>query len=459
MSQGAALLLFEDSTVTLSSEDARHLGLKPGDGLLACGRKTAPVRFRLGASAHTLEIPFSLLSLFGLSAVETGTIGLYRGPDRIPRLGPVVTMLHSLPAPELPFFEGLFAQNLARECREKGLLFSLMLPDQFDFVSRQGYGALAVPQGVGRTKAAWQDQPVPLPDLIFNQVALLLPGQEEPYGRVWRSYSTRPGGFPVLLTRGGLNKTKAFQLLAADDLASSYLPCTRTVHSVAAIQDLLLEFGQVFLKPEGGSHGLNIIRLTDQGSAVLAEFRLGNENVRRSLASPDELESFLRPAFSASTYVCQQAIRRPEVDGGVVDFRVGLARNDRGEWEVCYYRLKHAPPGAICTNWGYGTAWYDLEDMMDRVFPGRESVVREALDRCGLAVARAVSGAEGGDCCQLAVDVVLDPDRHPWVLEVNERPEHGEREGQRVAHRLAGYFVLIAGAAGRLLVRVLPVAG
>lgn len=459
MTPGATLLLFEPSTITLCRQDAARLRLKTGDGLLSCGKKTVPVRFQVGAPARSLEAPFSVLSILGLAGAESALLGFYRGPDGVPRLGPVVTALQSFPVPMLPRYETTFLRNLARYCREQGILFSVMLPEQADLAARQGRGCVAIPAEADESGALWEERPLPLPDVVFNQVALLSPVQMESYRRISQLYSARPGGHPSFLTRGWLDKSKAFQLLGADHETIQYLPRTVSLGPVETMWQMLAEFGQVFLKPEAGSHGLNIIRLSAEGPSYLGEFRSENVNVRRSFASRGEVESFLAPALSKATYVCQQAISRPKIDGGAVDFRVALARNGQGRWEVCYYRLKRAPAGAICTNWDYGSTWHDLEELMDRVFPGRERSMVEVMDRCGLDVARAVSGAEAGDPCQLAVDLVLDPGGRPWVLEVNDRPEHGHEQGEKVARALVSYFIQAAGAMDRVMVRVFPVVG
>ncbi len=451
--------------ITLPRDLARRLRLRSGDGLLSCGKMILPVRFGVTAAAGSVEMSLFLWNSIGLQDVTPSWLGLYRGPEGVPHLGPVVAAVSSFPPAALPSENQLAFAGLTYSSRERGVLFYVTVPEKLDFASRRAGGFVLGPVGQEGDPPDWREVALPLPDVVINQITAVGPGQTEAYRRLGQEYAARPGGYPQFLTKGWLDKERAFRLLAADSLAARYVPCTVTLAagSTEVLWEMLDRFGQVFLKPTRGSAGLNILRLTNTPPHFLAEYRLGDRNIARVCDSKDEVRALIEPALGHSDYVCQQAIARPEVDGGPVDFRIALGRNGRGRWEPFYYRGRRAQPGAICTNRSYGGVWGPIDDLLDKVFPRSTHEMKEALIRCALDVARAVSGPEAGDCCLIALDIALDHQGHPWLLEVNDRPNLGG--GRTAAGKFAiwmmselmlSYSILVAGGTDRTLVWPLP---
>ena len=466
--------------VSLSKEDAESLGLREGEGRLAIGRRVFETRLSLGdAPPGWVQIPFSALRAAPLYNLA-GPIGLFAVPERATlHLGPVVGVMVGCPPAALPPDESYFLRRAHAVAAAKGIVLCTFTPAEADLTTRTTTGFQ--PGGAG---PAWLMLGFPLPDVVHNRTTLLAPQYSEAYGKVLGFYAAEErtseehsaDAGPVLFTKGGLTKVKALGLMTAHSLAAAFVPPTAVIDPTTGDPDDLFRaiaaLGQVFLKPQAGSQGEGIFRVTapgESGGSYLVEFRRGEENVAARCEGPDAVLDIVEPALAKTSHLCQKAIDRPEVDGSPLDFRAYLTRNGAGEWLVCYLCGRHARGGAICSHRRFGGVVTAAGELLEKAFPGRAGEVAKAIANCAGAAAAAVSGHEAGDCCELAADIAVDRAGRPWILEVNDCPnrlppdEDWVREATEVAMaNLLDYFLAAAeraaGAATgrRRLVRIMP---
>ncbi len=515
--------LAQGYTVTLSDEDALSLKVGKGPGRLAIGQREFAVDFRVGGPPPgQLEVPFLLLRASPLFVNLGWPLGLFRarraagsadgvggadaggGPeDGAVHLGPVVGVLVGSPPSTLAPEESYFLRLFHQEAAAKGAIACTFRPSDADLTRRTtaGFWPLALPGGAvaAPPPALWKMADFPLPDVVHNRTTLLAPEHKPAYGNVLWHYAGAEKGAPLFFTKGGLTKSHALDLMKAHPVAGPLVPSTRVIEAgpgreatdeearwVATIFDFLDEYGQAYIKPHYGSQGEGIFRATalhtafatglqPRGEGYLIEYRSGQDNVAIRCDGRAAVLALLGPSLAKSPYLCQKAIPRPEVDGFPVDFRAYLTRDGAGGWQVAYLCARHAKGGAICSHRRYGGVVTPAAGLLARAFPDRVAAVTDAMAECALAVADAVSGRHGGDCCELAVDIAVDTGGRPWVLEVNDCPnrlpaddEWVRRATARAVANLVDYLILAAGAGsrsgagagsgpeGRRLVRLMP---
>lgn len=470
-------------TVTLATEDARFLGIEEGDGRLAIGARIFDIRFRFGGSSGEMEAPFSLFRaapLFNLA----GTLNLYRvGGEGAVHLGPVVGVMIGCPPAALPQDEAYCLRRVHETASARGVVLCTFMPVDADLTGGTITGFQPMPSaGAEDLTASWRMMGFPLPNVVHNRTTLLAPQYSQAYGAVLHHYLVAEGGSPRFFTKGGLTKARALELMRAHAPSAPFVP--PTVVMEAKLPDLVLaweerlfsaiaEYQQVYLKPQYGSQGEGIYRVSARGAGLgfgsgsgesyLVEYRSGADNVAARCQGRAAVLEILGPALAKTRYLCQKAVERPEVDGFPVDFRAYLTRDGARGWQVCYLCARHALGGAICSHRRFGGVVTPAAEILERAFPGRANPVAQDMAVCALAAATAVAGREGGDPCELAADIALDVDGRPWILEVNDCPNRlpptgaWVREGTTMAAgNLVDFFLHSAGAERRRLVRVMP---
>lgn len=209
---------------------------------------------------------------------------------------------------------------------------------------------------------------------------------------------SRPEAYHAL--RAGLGGLPVANPRALLELCTDKLRCQRQLDGLrvpeveadpSAFAATLARWGAGFLKPRFGSFG---------------------EGVRR-VSPGDPLPAHASVGGSAQPMILQRAIEPPQPWAGVA-CRVLVQRHPDGGWraETPVARCHRSDP---VVNAARGASVVPLEQLA----PGRAQAVAELAE----AAAQRLSALEEGDLLvELGIDVALDADLTPWILEINGRP-------------------------------------
>ncbi|PTM58051.1 YheC/YheD family protein [Desmospora activa] len=340
------------------------------------------------------------------------------------RIGPVIAILTTgfTGSPTAPFgLRSALFRNFLTAAQEDKPIFYVFTPEMVDWNNQVTSGWFYQPNANGSYQ--WIRRTVPLPDVVYeripNRKSESLPRVLECRERL-RSHIRCQ-----IFNQGFFNKWTVHEKLHNHELAAEHIPETYHSPSVSVIREMLERHQMVYLKPNGGSLGLGIFRITRHpNKGYFCRFREGDNNILRRFFS---LEALLRHAFGPQLnrlprYLVQQGIRLVKYNGRSVDFRVHMHKDKQGKWQVVGMGAKVAGLGSVTTHGRTGGSLLTAEELLSDSFPGKEKGMMEHIQNVSIQIARALEGEVNGHLGELGLDIGVDRYRKVWLFEVNSKP-------------------------------------
>lgn len=266
----------------------------------------------------------------------------------------------------------------------------------------------------------WTRGWMPFPHIIYDRCRYK---ESELFRRFRRFRQTYPR--LIYMNRPISNKWGMHQFLAKSAEIRPHLPDTRVYSDANQVVDQLRIFPLLYLKPINGTGGRGILRVQKQRNGYI--LLQGRERTRRimepKLVTPRQLPGVLSGWNLKNKYLIQQGIRNRLSDGRVFDFRLLIQKNGNGEWAVTGCAGRVGPRQSITSNLHGGGQAYPMAALLRRQFQGEDKVdsIRDSVYKLGENVAKTVE-EHFGQLCELGIDIAIDPDGHPWLLELNPKP-------------------------------------
>jgi hypothetical protein len=215
-------------------------------------------------------------------------------------------------------------------------------------------------------------------------------------------------------------KTKA--LLRSADLRR-YVPET-AVLSRSSLRSLLDRYGMAYVKPDFGTGGRGVMRTEKLRIGARTAYRYQILSRSASFGSFDGLYASVLRSRVKRKYLAQQGIRMLKYRNRPFDLRVMVQHNPEGHWETTGIIGRVAHPSRIVTNFHDRGTPTPVGALLSPHLPDRTARERQIsrLRTLGLNIARQMGKVFPG-VREVGVDVALDRKLHPWVLEVNTRPD------------------------------------
>jgi hypothetical protein len=383
------------------------LRISNGGLTIRFGGKTATAKVETDASGKTVMM---------LSADGYKHLKLPVPPARLKafcrqgvlELGPVIAVLTELtgsaPSENIrPFCEEL--HHLIE--KEGGCLFVEGLD------SRAGTGCTFSANG-------WKTGEVPEPDIVYNRIHSRLAEKSRQFGMKTAAYKEKGTGF---FNAKYLTKMEVYECLYANRFLRPYLPETCR-YGPACLAEKLGAFNILYAKPENGSQGRGIIRIEKKESRFLLghthqENRLPEvaENVEDTVQKMEQLTGTL-------PYILQQGIPLLSADGRQTDFRFLVWRTGaKNDWQIVSSLARTAADDAIVSNLSQGGLPTKPAPLICHHF-GKEKgrLVLELMHELAEAAAITLCSAGNGHFAEFGIDIGVDWDGKPWVIEANVKP-------------------------------------
>ncbi|MVP01805.1 YheC/YheD family protein [Paenibacillus lutrae] len=200
-----------------------------------------------------------------------------------------------------------------------------------------------------------------------------------------------------------------------------YIPATR-VMTKDSLLAMLSKYKMVYVKPDNGTFGNGVMRVDYEAGKVQA-YRYHHRTQVRKFARFDDLYTSLKAETRGRKYLVQKGIRMLKHHNNPFDLRVMVQSNLSGNWETTGVIGRVAHPTKIVTNYHNGGKLRSVEALLSPYLKKEERLRFEArLSKLGLDIAKAMKARYPG-IVEVGVDVAVDHQLHPWVLEVNTRPD------------------------------------
>ncbi|SEN46686.1 YheC/YheD family protein [Paenibacillus sp. OV219] len=197
------------------------------------------------------------------------------------------------------------------------------------------------------------------------------------------------------------------------------IPVTK-VWASPALEQLLQDFGMVYVKPDQGTFGLGVIRVEKQSDI---SYSYQHDTKIMQFTSFETLSRSLQRLIGSRRYLIQQGIQLLRYDGRRFDVRVMVQHTSQKAWETTGIigRLSH--PAKIVTNYHSGGTPMSIDQLMNpHLLPGQINSYKSWLAELGIATARQLQTTYPG-LKEIGIDLAIDESFQPWILEVNTLPD------------------------------------
>ncbi|WP_053362682.1 YheC/YheD family protein [Bacillus sp. FJAT-27251] len=367
------------------------------------GKWTKKVRIKEAKGMDEQSIGLSMQSDFPFELPDL-SYELSVDDDGI-HLGPVIAMIltnQKLTPKKLRSLKPYFKQYES----VKGLAFLARWSD-FDWKTQTVKGYCYSPDSQGEPN--WVHGTFPFPDVIYRR-------KREPKKLEEKVNETYKG---KMFNSDIFNKWEFHDALVKSDDTSSHVLPTCPYTDPLQLIEMLNTHPEVYLKPVKGSLGKGVFKIANLQSHYEVKFGKGE----KQKAKKKGIERFCEQMLSEKQYLIQKAVNT-KYKNKKVDFRVIMQKDETKQWKCTTIFARYGKRERITTN--YAGSLVSGIDALETVFQMKHNEAiekqKEVITICK-KVCLQLEEAFGlyGD---LGLDVIIDEDLKPWVLEANKFHAH-----------------------------------
>ncbi|MGU3472601.1 YheC/YheD family protein [Paenibacillus sp. D51F] len=214
------------------------------------------------------------------------------------------------------------------------------------------------------------------------------------------------------------NKYGKHRIMMKKEELAKHLPPT-AIATKESVRRMAKRHGSVYLKPILGTGGFGIFKLSTENG----KFRLQNGTRSRLFGQYEKAYAAFASASQKKRYLAQKSIPLLRVEGRPFDLRIMVQRNPRHEWEVTGTVARLALPRKIVTNYHSGGKPMPLWNLLGTQVPKADRPAYEKRLKQLALKASSHIGTYFPRFRAYGVDVGIDKELRPWIIEVNSKPD------------------------------------
>lgn len=211
-----------------------------------------------------------------------------------------------------------------------------------------------------------------------------------------------------------------------------YIPDTR-LYSPDHLKEMIEMYDTVYIKPDCGTFGHGVMRAEKERKPLLHvsppvslppnySYSLRYGVQKEEYSTLDELHQAISTHIKSKVYLVQQGIQLLRYQDRSFDLRVLTQKNLRNEWESTGFIGRVAAHGKVITNYHSGGAIGEFHTLLSaHADVMTQARLKRKLGVLGEKVAEQLEQTYPR-IKEIGLDVALDQQLHPWILEVNTLP-------------------------------------
>lgn len=308
-----------------------------------------------------------------------------------------------------------FYKEMARYCSQNNLFFyvvSLRSSHEDDQLTGHRF-----------IQNQWEKRTMPLPDVIYNRLSSRKFENSDDAKELFKLFQN--DDIPVFNARF-LNKWEVHRMLADDPVLVPYLPETILYKKASDLDTMLQSHSVIFAKPATGSLGRGIVRIMHENGQYIVHFsNKGSED--NGLYNLLPLLRTVVPILKRQPYILQRGIDTLTYNEQPTDFRILCNKDGTGKWNVTSIVARCSASERFVSNVAMGGSLHHPKHVLSSSFTIRETnelmnLLTELSLQCAATIDQQCSGTYG----ELGIDLAVDVNGKPWILEVNTKPSKND---------------------------------
>ena len=388
---------------------------------ISIGRKTIPAIIQIeDLPDNTIHFSEDFMEAFHLPIQPLKFQAMIINESQTLKLGPVAALLtDSIENQDNgPKFRSihLFCEELQQGICEKGGFFFVFSYKQF------------LSQGYYMEDGKWKAAQLPVPDVIYNRIH----SRALEFKKEFKHFRQKVDQLLIpFFNDRFLSKWEVYEHLKHERNVDSYLPNTK-LFSKDHFIDLAQKYDTLFLKPIHGSQGRNIIKINrDPDFHYSFETSIKTLPVKKDASfSLEELFLLIKPLIHNRFYIIQQGISLMSYQSSSMDFRVLCHQNQDNIWRVTSTVARISANQEFVSNLARGGTLTRPLNALRTCFSDKKSIeVLAQMKELALVTASIISRNSQGIIGELGIDIGVDQEGKPWLIEVNSKPSKNFEDG------------------------------
>lgn len=235
-----------------------------------------------------------------------------------------------------------------------------------------------------------------------------------------------------------LSKKDVNDLLATTEFANSVIPSLYTCIPQKMLSYLNM-WGEVIIKPLAGARGEGIIciKLMSNGKYLLSDTdkEIGTMNYEECVSSLSKMYH--------TTVIVQPRLKFTNKHGSIMDFRLNITKNGKGEWQTVFI-IPRTSREKIISNFSQGGYASLLKPTLQLDYGEYSEKVYNELIRIAEKLPPIIEEASNCHMLSLGIDVGIEYDSlNPYIIEVNYVPKLTFPDKLKYHYIQSDYFAYI----------------
>lgn len=423
------------STMTFHPNKAKIMNIKQGEKLLKFGVKTCTVHISISSTQEVNEVAISR------NIIEECNIPLFCEFEIIStqqdiKIGPFIGIVAGKTEKSLLKNLNYLSDYLLDYDDISGAIAVFSL-DQVFPEKQLIQGFILNPQS-----KMWETRTFSYPSSLFLRIPW--------FGPKWQQHFQSHMG-DTIFNNFHYDKWEIYRLLSKEPELTKHLPETHLCQNTTDILHFLKKHPSAYIKPLNLSRGRGIIKIDNKGKEGLQISHIKNRKAAKSiLKNKKQLNSFFYKRLKRRKYLIQKSIDLISENNSIIEFRVGLNKDQIDNWKYIGSYSKQSKPGIIAYNERAGSKFGKGFDILKGALKlsDKEIVEIESLMKKIALKAVQVIENSGVHFANTGIDMGIDRKGDIWIIEVQHcvpcyKRVYNESEHRKTvlqyAKKLAGF--------------------
>lgn len=276
----------------------------------------------------------------------------------------------------------------------------------------------------------WTKDFLPLPDVIYNRIS----SRRTEFSKRFIDFLNKLDTLGIkFFNHRFLSKWEIHEFLMTEEHLQSFLPETH-LYSDSALEKMLKQYDELYIKPVHGSQGRNIIQLTQSDGLIKVSLSSLPAKIIPPFQQAGGLARAIAKLVEKRLCIIQQGVQLAEFNGRTMDFRILCHKNAQQFWKVTSIVARVSAETFFVSNIARGGEVMKPVYTLAMLF-GKEQARHQLalMKELALETAETISRNATGHHAELGIDIGIDTKGKLWLIEANSKPSKNfEERGSKI---------------------------